>query len=83
MKPIDATSDSYAEYNEYSNKTQPKFELVIMSGYRNTNIFLLKDTFKICQKKFLLLAKLKIQYSYIISDVNDEPITGNFYEKKN
>ena len=21
MKPIDATSDSYAEYNEYSNKT--------------------------------------------------------------
>ena len=54
-----------------------------MSGYRNTNIFLLKDTFKICQKKFLLLAKLKIQYSYIISDVNDEPITGNFYEKKN
>ena len=25
MKPIDATSDSYAEYNEDSNKRDPKF----------------------------------------------------------
>ena len=25
MKPIDVTSDSYAQYNEQSNETKPKF----------------------------------------------------------
>ena len=29
MKPIDVTSDSYAEYNEYSNKKVPKFKFKI------------------------------------------------------
>ena len=27
MKPIDITSDFYAEYNEKSNVTKPKFEV--------------------------------------------------------
>ena len=27
MKPIDVTSDSYAEYNEDSNKKDPKFNV--------------------------------------------------------
>ena len=27
MTPIDVTSDSYAEYNENSNKKDPKFKL--------------------------------------------------------
>ena len=27
MKPIDVTSDSYAEYNEDSNKKDPKFRI--------------------------------------------------------
>ena len=26
MKPIDATGDSYVEYNENSNKKNPKFK---------------------------------------------------------
>ena len=26
MKPVDVTSDSYAEYNEDSNVTKPKFK---------------------------------------------------------
>ena len=33
-----------------------------MSEYRNTKTFLIKDTLKIGQKKFLLLVKLKIQF---------------------
>ena len=37
-------------------------KLVIMSEYQNTKTFLLKDTLKIGQKKFLLLVKLKIQF---------------------
>ena len=58
MKPIDVTSDSYAEYNEDSNVTKPKLKLVIMLGFQNTKTFLLKDTVKIGQNKFLLLVKL-------------------------
>ena len=36
-------------------------KLVIMLGFQNTKTFLLKDTLKIGQKKFLL-AKLRIQF---------------------
>ena len=38
MKPIDATSDYYAEYNEDSNVTKPKFKVgdhVRISKYKN------------------------------------------------
>ena len=38
MKPIDVTSNSYAEYNEDSNKRDPKFkvgEQVRISKYKN------------------------------------------------
>ena len=38
MKPIDVTSDSYAEYNEDFNKIEPKFKVgdrVRISEYKN------------------------------------------------
>ena len=38
MKGIDVTSDSYAEYNEDSNKTKPKFRAgdhVTILKYKN------------------------------------------------
>ena len=38
MKPIDVTSDSYAEYNEDSNEKDPKFKIgdhVRISEYKN------------------------------------------------
>ena len=59
MRPIDVTSDSYAEYNEDSNKKPPNLKLVIVSEYQNTKTFLLKDILQIGRKKFLSLAKLK------------------------
>ena len=62
MKPIDVTSDSYAEYNEDSNKKVLNSKLVIMFEFQNTKTFLLKDILQIDQKKFLLLVKLKIQF---------------------
>ena len=61
MKRIYVTSDSYTEYNENSNKKDPKFRLVTMLKFQNTT-FLLKDMLQIGQKKFLLLVKLKIQF---------------------
>ena len=57
MKPIEVTSDSYAEYNEYSIEKDHIEKMVIMLYFQNTKTFLLKDTLKIGQKKFLLLAK--------------------------
>ena len=38
MRPIDVTNDSYAEYNEDSNKISPKFKVgghVSISKYKN------------------------------------------------
>ena len=66
MKPIDVTSDSYAEYNEDSNKKVLNSKLVIMFEFQNTKTFLLKDILQIDQKKFLLLVKLKIQFRGLI-----------------
>ena len=43
MKPIDFTSDSYAEYNEDSNVTKPKFKAgdhVRISKYKNIYIYI-------------------------------------------
>ena len=57
MKPIDVRDDSCAEYNEKILN----LKLVTMLEFQNTKTFLLKDTLQIRQKKFLLLAKLKIK----------------------
>ena len=62
MKPVDVTSDSYAEYNEASGEKDPKFKVGDCLSLSNTKTFLLKDTLKIDQKKFSSLAKLKIQF---------------------
>ena len=62
MKPADVTSDSYVEYNEDSNLTKPKFKVCDHLGCHYIKTFLLKDTLKIGQKKFLLSVKLKIQF---------------------
>ena len=56
-----------------------------MLEFQNTKTFLLKDTFQIDQKKFLLLKKIKketVPWTYVISDLNGEPFTGSFFEKE-
>ena len=60
MKLIYVTSDSYADYNQDSNKKILNLKLVIMAEHKKTKKFLLWDTPKIQQKKFLSFAKLKI-----------------------
>ena len=62
MKPIDVTSDSFAKYNDDSDKKILNLRLVIMLEFLSTKIFLLKDMLLIGQKKFLLLIKLKIKF---------------------
>ena len=83
MKPIDVTSDSYAEYNEDSNETEPKFkvgDLVRILKYKN--IFTKGYTQNWSEKVFII-SKIKntVPWTYVISDLNGEPIAGSFYEK--
>ena len=83
MKPIDVTSDSYAEYNEDFNKKDPKFKVgdhVRISKYKN--IFAKGYTQN--WSEVFLVSKIKdiVWWTYAISDLNGEPITGSFYEKE-
>ena len=55
MKPTDVTILMLNTMKILTN-------LVTMSEFQNTKIFLLKDTLQIGQKKFLLLVKSKIQF---------------------
>ena len=62
MKPIDVTSDSYAEYNEDSNVTKPKFKVgdhVRISKYKN--IFAKEYTQNWSEEDFVIV-KLKTQF---------------------
>ena len=84
MKPIDVTSDSCAEYNEDSNKKDPKFKVgdrVRISKYKN--IFTKGYTQNWSEEVFVV-SKIKntAPWTYAISDLNGEPITGSFYEKE-
>ena len=83
MKPTDVTSDSYAEYNEDSHETEPKFkvgDLVRISKYKN--IFAKGYTQNWSEEVFII-SKIKntVPWIYVISDLNGEPIAGSFYEK--
>ena len=84
MKPIDVTSDSYAEYNEDSNEKDPKFKVgdhVRISKYKN--IFAKGYTQNWSEEVFVV-SKIKntVPWTYVVSDLNGEEITGSFYEKE-
>ena len=84
MKPINVTSDSYAEYNEDSNVTKPKFKVsdhVRISKYKN--LFAEEYTQNWSEKVFVV-SKVKntVPWTNVISDLNIEKIAGSFYEKE-
>ena len=84
MKPIDVTDDSFAEYNEESNKRNPKFKVgdhVRISKYKN--IFA-KGYAPNWSEEIFVIKKVKntVPWTYVISDVNNEEIIGSFYEKE-
>ena len=84
MKPIDVTEDSYAECNEDFNKKDPKFKVgdhVRISKYKK--IFAKRYTPNWSEEVFVV-SKIKntVLWTYVISDLNGEEITGSFYEKE-
>ena len=84
MKPIDTTSDFYAEYNEDSNVTKPKFKVgdrVRISKHKD--IFSKGYTQNWWEEVFVV-SKIKntVPWTYAISDLNCEKIAGSFFEKE-
>ena len=84
MKPIDLTSDSYAEYNKDSNVTKPKFkvgDLVRIQKYKN--IFA-KGYMQNWSEEVFVASNIKntVPWTYLIIDLNGENIVGSFYEKE-
>ena len=84
MKPIEVGSDFYAEYNDDFNEKDPKFKIgdrVRISKYKN--IFAKGYTQNWSEEVFII-SKIKntVPWNYVVSDLNDEPIAGSFYEKK-
>ena len=84
MKPIDVTDDSYAEYNENPNKTDPKFKVgdnIRISKYKN--IFAKRYTPNWWEEVFVVNEiKNTVRWTYLINDLNGEEITGSVYEKE-
>ena len=84
MELIDLASDCYAECNEDSNEKDPKFHVsdrVRISKYKN--IFA-KGYIENWSEEVFVIRKIKntFLWTYAISDLNGEPITGTFYEKE-
>ena len=84
MKPIDVTSDSYAEYNEDFNKKDPKFKVgdhVRISKYKNT---FAKGYGPNWSEEVFVFSKIQntVPWTYVVSDLNGQEITGSFYEKE-
>ena len=84
MKPTDVTGDSYVEYNEDFNKKDPKFKVgdhVRISKYKN--IFA-KGYAPNWSEEVFVVSKIKntVLWTYVISDLHGEEITGSFYEKE-
>ena len=84
IKPINVTSDSYAEYNENFNKKYPKFKVgdhVTISKHKN--IFA-KGHIPNWSEEVFVVSKIKntVPWTYVVSDLNGEEITGSFYEKE-
>ena len=84
MKLFDVTDDSYAQYNEDFKKEDPKFKVgdhVRISKY--TNIFAKGYTPNWSEEVFVVSKIINtVVWTYVVSDLNGERITGSFYEKE-
>ena len=86
MKPIEVTSDSYAEGNKDFNKKDPKFKVgdhVRIPKYKN--IFVKGYTQNQSEEVFVNSEiKNAVAQTYVISDLNGEEIDADvtFFEKE-
>ena len=84
IKPIDLTYDSFAEYNEESNKKSPKFKVGDhVRNSKHKNIFA-KGYVPNWSEEIFIVSKNKntFPWTYVINDLNSEEIKGRFYEQE-
>ena len=84
MKPMDVTSDSYVEYNEDFNEEDPRFKAddhVRISKYKNS---FARGYTQNWSEEVFVVSKIEntVPWTYVISELNGEPITGSFNEKE-
>ena len=78
-KPIDVTGDSYAKYNENSNKKDPKFKVGDHARiWKYKNIFAKGYTLNWSEEIFVV-SKIKsaIPWTYVVNNLNGEEISGS------
>ena len=84
MKPVDVGDDSFAEYNEKSNKKDPKFKVgnhVRVSKFKNV---FAKGSKPNWSEEIFIIKKIKntVAWTHIICDLNGEEIVRSFHEKE-
>ena len=84
MKPVDVISDSLAEYSEDFNEKDPKFKVGDCVRISKCKNLFAKEYNQNWSEEVFIISKVKntVPWTYVISDLNDEPITGSFYEKE-
>ena len=84
IKPIEVTDDSILTTMKILIRKTLILKLVTMLEFQNIKTFLLKNVPQIGQMKVFFTSKIKktVPWTYIISDLNGEEITGSFYEKE-
>ena len=84
MKPIEITHDPYAEYNENSNKKDPKFKVGDHLRTSKCKDIFTKGYAPNQSEEVFVVNKIKnrVPWTYIVSDLNGEKIIGNFYRKE-
>ena len=82
-KPCDVTSNSYDKYNEDSNENETKFKVGDCIRKSEQKNFFAKRYTQYWSEKVFDVSKIKntVPWTYVISDLNCESITGSFYEK--
>ena len=84
MKPIDVKDNTYINADKEINNKDPKFKVghhVRMSKYKNISA---KGYMPNWIEEVFVIKKVKntVPWTYVINDLNDEEITGTFYEKE-
>ena len=84
IKPIDVTSNSYAEYKEDSNRKDPKFKVVDHLGISKCKNIFAKGSTRNWSEEVFVVRKIEntVPWTSTISQLNEEPIAGIFYEKE-
>ena len=82
MKPIDVKNDSFAEYNEDSNKKDPKFKVADQVRISKCKNIFIKGYAPNWSEEIFVVKKNTVPRAYVISDLNGEEILGSFYEKE-